>query len=118
MVSDVLDEGLSYVDFMSLEKSAGVTVENDPPMVNRVDDTPVAGQETVSFTLGDISNDDPGVQKYVRLRYRVRVDNILDNQSGVDLFNHARFSVDDLDTGGRPIAYLPIRSRWWWESRC
>ena len=101
VVSDVLDEGLTFVDFVALDKSAGVVVENDPPIVNRVDNTPVAGEETVSFTLGDISNDDPGVQKYVRLRYRARVDNLLLNQDGVSLSNSALFRVDDEDVGGQ-----------------
>ncbi|WP_153306071.1 isopeptide-forming domain-containing fimbrial protein [Desulfatiglans anilini] len=94
VVTDTLDAGLSFIaGSAGLVSADGVAVEHDPPLV-------AVQAQTVTFTLGDITNDDPGVQKYVRLSYSARVENLLTNQDGTRLSNDALFQVDDADEGG------------------
>jgi len=94
VVTDTLDAGLSFIaGSAGLVSADGVAVEHDPPLV-------AVQAQTVTFTLGDITNDDPGVQKYVRLSYSACVENLLTNQDGTRLSNDALFQVDDADEGG------------------
>ncbi len=99
IVTDILAEGLTYVtgslaiDYSTASSSSG------PSDFDRTDDTPAAGQETLSLSLGTVSNSDTSATTIV-LTYQALVDNILDNQAGTSLVNQVAMSFSDPGAGG------------------
>jgi fimbrial isopeptide formation D2 family protein/uncharacterized repeat protein (TIGR01451 family) len=85
---DTLDAGLTFVSLDSITTSAGVTSStvnlNDASTI-----TPSVSGQDVTFGLGDITNTNSSNSsaETITIRYTVRVDNVVTNQSGTPLDN-------------------------------
>lgn len=96
---DVLPAGLTYVDgSLTLDYQAGLSPSSAPTAFTRVDNSPAAGQETLSLVFGTMTNDSSAV-KTLTLTYRALVDNILSNQNGQSLPNVASLTFDQPGVG-------------------
>lgn len=96
---DVLPAGLTYVDnSLTLDYQVGLSPSSSPTAFTRVDDSPAAGQETLSLAFGTMTNDS-GAVKTLTLTYRALVDNILSNQNGQSLPNVASLTFDQPGVG-------------------
>jgi uncharacterized repeat protein (TIGR01451 family)/fimbrial isopeptide formation D2 family protein len=91
---DVLPEGLTYVgNSLTLSYGADLSSSGNPPDFTRVDNSPAAGQETLSLALGTMTNGS-GAVRTLTLTYRALVDNTLGNQDGQTLPNTATLTYD------------------------
>lgn len=103
LLDDVLAEGLTYVSgTLVLSFDPGVSGSNNPADFSRSDNTPVAGQETLSLNLGTVSNGN-GSPAGVTLNYSATVDNLLVNQDNQILTNTITLTYDD-PGGGAPVS--------------
>lgn len=92
--ADVLPVGLTYVaDSLSLAYADGLSATGNPSAFTRTDNTPGAGQETLTLNFGALTNTS-GAVKTLTLTYRARVDNRLVNQDGDTLTNAATLRFD------------------------
>ncbi|PIE90914.1 MAG: hypothetical protein CR997_03400 [Acidobacteria bacterium] len=99
-LTDILDEGLTYVSGSLMVQYNGVTSSTNPTEFTRTDDTPNAGQETLSLDLGVLENAQTDTRTLV-FTYRALVDNILVNQDGVNISNNATLAYDDPGSGAQ-----------------
>ncbi|PIE71573.1 MAG: hypothetical protein CSA22_01735 [Deltaproteobacteria bacterium] len=94
LITDVLDPGLDYVPGTLLVTPSGaageVTYSADPDFTV-TEDSPAAGDETLTLNLGAVTNTAADIRT-LTLTYAVRVANSLVNQSGHDLSNAATFT--------------------------
>ncbi|QTD48525.1 isopeptide-forming domain-containing fimbrial protein [Sulfidibacter corallicola] len=101
---DVLAEGLSYRSgSLQIARDASVATTLDPADFIRTDDTPAAGQESLSLDLGTLSNSSDQ-SATLTLTYRAVVDNLLVNQENHSLINAVTLTFDD--PGGGPVVEL------------
>ncbi len=98
--TDILDEGLTYVTgSLAVNADAGVTFGASPADFSRADNTPAAGQETLTLAWNTLANSSAMVQT-ITLTYNVLVDNILSNQDNQTLANDAGLGFDNPAGGG------------------
>lgn len=92
VLSDVLDQGLTYVTgSLMVDQDAGISVGASPADFTRNDDTPIAGQETLTLNLGTVTNSNNAAAG-LTFTYLAVVDNLLLNQD-----NHMLTNTVDLD---------------------
>jgi len=98
--TDILDEGLTYVTgTLSVNAGANVVFGASPADFARADNTPVAGQETLTLAWNTLANSGATVQT-ITLTYDALVDNILGNQNNQSLDNDAGLGFDNPAGGG------------------
>uniref|UniRef100_UPI000255B5AC DUF4347 domain-containing protein n=1 Tax=Microbulbifer agarilyticus TaxID=260552 RepID=UPI000255B5AC len=96
-ISDLLNSGLVFIDITDVVVSSpdiSSTVPLTPDGLN-----PQQNGQSLTFDLGDLtnSNRDNDVDETITITYRVRVDNVIGNQSGDRLVNRASFFWDETD---------------------
>ena len=101
---DVLDEGLAY-ETASLQVMAPMTLSFglSPADFTVTQDTPAAGQESLTLDWATLSNSD-SVSGQIVLTYNARIENILPNQDNSILNNNATYSFTDPGGSGGTIS--------------
>jgi uncharacterized repeat protein (TIGR01451 family)/fimbrial isopeptide formation D2 family protein len=99
VVKDILAAGLTYVTGSLAIAYNGASSSTNPADFVRVDNTPSPGLETLTLSLGTVSNASPSATT-IRLTYQATVDNLLSNQTNVSLGNSASLSFSDPGAGG------------------
>lgn len=98
VLTDILDQGLTYeTGSLNVVYDMGLSSSLNPIEFTRSDNTPSAGNETLSLNLGTLSNTNDALA-VVTLTYNALVDNIIENQDGSMLENNVR--LDLLSPGG------------------
>lgn len=98
-ISDVLDEGLTYVTgSLNVAYGAGTTSGSTPIEFTRSDNTPIAGQETLALNFATVTAPAASAGS-ITLTYQAVVDNILVNQDNQSLGNAAVVTFTDPGTG-------------------
>ena len=105
-VTDVLDEGLSYVTGTLAVNYGTATSSNSPGDFTRTDNSPEDGEETLALSFGTVGNSDTAATTIV-LTYQALVDNILGNQASTSLSNEVSLSFSDPGAGGATVSRGP-----------
>ncbi|MCK7598565.1 isopeptide-forming domain-containing fimbrial protein [Microbulbifer sp. CAU 1566] len=100
-ILDTLDPGLQFVELISATSSSADIQNAAGDPWSQADLIVTPNGQQVDFDLGDLTNvnRDNTVTESITITYRVLVQNILSNQSGVQLNNRAQFSWDSTDDG-------------------
>ncbi|WP_160154704.1 isopeptide-forming domain-containing fimbrial protein [Microbulbifer sp. ALW1] len=100
-ILDTLDTGLQFVELISATSSSADIQNAAGDPWSQADLIVTPNGQQVDFDLGDLTNvnRDNTVTESITITYRVLVQNILSNQSSVQLNNRAQFSWDSTDDG-------------------
>ncbi|MFK8012741.1 MAG: isopeptide-forming domain-containing fimbrial protein [Marinicellaceae bacterium] len=101
VLEDILPEGLTLVNgTLNIDLPAGVTAGATPIDFDRMNNTPLAGQETLGLNVVSLTNNNPTSQT-VTLTYNALVDNLFINQENQSLTNQASLGFDNPGGGAR-----------------
>jgi len=99
-LSDILEDGLTYLPgTLAALVPGSVSLGNNPADFTVMQDTPMAGEETLSLDWGTVSNGGVATAQ-ITLTYDVRVENVITSQNNTMLDNEATFAFTDPGGGG------------------